>query len=54
MSETLPAAATPLQEAFVRLRGEYNYLKDLGTGKAENRFSLQLTWAAGPHKHETY
>jgi hypothetical protein len=42
------------QSEFVRLRGEYGFLKDDLTGEKENRFSLQLTWAAGPHKHETY
>ncbi|HSF39725.1 MAG TPA: hypothetical protein VLT87_08025 [Thermoanaerobaculia bacterium] len=42
------------QSEYVRLRGEYGFLKDGLTGDKENRFSLQLTWAAGPHKHETY
>lgn len=42
------------QSEYVRLRGEYGFLKDDLTGEEENRFSLQLTWAAGPHKHETY
>lgn len=42
------------QSEFVRLRGEYGFLKDDLTGDQENRFTLQLTWAAGPHKHETY
>ena len=42
------------QSEFVRLRGEYGFLKDDLTGEKENRFTLQLTWAAGPHKHETY
>jgi hypothetical protein len=42
------------QSEFVRLRGEYGYLRDSRTGERENRFTLQLTWAAGPHKHETY
>jgi hypothetical protein len=42
------------QSEFVRLRGEYTYLKDSFLDRAENRFSLQITWAAGPHKHETY
>jgi hypothetical protein len=41
------------QSEFVRLRGEYGYLHNPLGGK-ENRFTLQLTWAAGPHKHETY
>jgi len=42
------------QSEFVRLRGEYGFLKDVSTGNRENRFTLQLVWAAGPHKHETY
>jgi hypothetical protein len=42
------------QSEFVRLRGEYGYLRSPSTGERESRFTLQLTWAAGPHKHETY
>ena len=42
------------QSEYVRLRGEYGYLKDDVSGDEENRFTLQLTWAAGPHKHESY
>jgi len=42
------------QSEYVRLRGEYGFIKDDLTGDEENRFSLQLTWAAGPHKHEIY
>jgi hypothetical protein len=42
------------QSEYVRLRGEYGYLEDDSTGESEDRFTLQLTWAAGPHKHETY
>lgn len=42
------------QSEYVRLRGEYGFVKDDLTGAKENRFSLQLTWAAGPHKHEIY
>jgi hypothetical protein len=42
------------QSEYVRLRGEYGFTKDDLTGGEENRFSLQLTWAAGPHKHEIY
>ncbi|HVG07402.1 MAG TPA: hypothetical protein VNM67_06835 [Thermoanaerobaculia bacterium] len=42
------------QSEYVRLRGEYGFVKDDLTGGDENRFSLQLTWAAGPHKHEIY
>lgn len=42
------------QSEYVRLRGEYGFVKDDLTGDEENRFRLQLTWAAGPHKHEIY
>jgi hypothetical protein len=42
------------QSEFVRLRGEYGYVKDDLTDGPEKRFSLQIVWAAGPHKHETY
>ncbi|HEX6862448.1 MAG TPA: hypothetical protein VF414_06520, partial [Thermoanaerobaculia bacterium] len=42
------------QSEYVRLRAEYGFVKDDLSGDKENRFSLQLTWAAGPHKHETY
>ena len=42
------------QSEWVRLRGEYQYFEDDLTGVKENRFTLQLTWAAGPHKHESY
>ena len=42
------------QSEFVRLRAEYGFLEDELTDESENRFALQLTWAAGPHKHETY
>ncbi|HVR97332.1 MAG TPA: hypothetical protein VMW27_12005 [Thermoanaerobaculia bacterium] len=42
------------QSEYVRLRGEFGFLKDDLTGGEEKRFTLQLTWAAGPHKHETY
>jgi hypothetical protein len=41
------------QSEYVRLRGEYGFVKDDLAGN-ENRFSLQITWAAGPHKHEIY
>ena len=42
------------QSEFVRLRAEYGHLVDELGDRSENRFALQLTWAAGPHKHETY
>lgn len=46
------------QSEYVRLRGELRHLSgDLGKlpeRLPENQLFLQLTWAAGPHKHETY
>jgi hypothetical protein len=42
------------QSEYVRLRGEYGYYVLEPLGESENRFTLQLTWAAGPHKHATY
>ena len=42
------------QSEFVRLRAEYQRLEDQLSGETDDRFALQLTWAAGPHKHETY
>jgi hypothetical protein len=42
------------QSEFVRLRAEYRRLEDDFADATDNRFALQLVWAAGPHKHETY
>lgn len=42
------------QSEFVRLRAEYQRFADRLADDTESRFVLQLTWAAGPHKHETY
>jgi hypothetical protein len=42
------------QSEWVRLRGEYQYLDDDLLPDAEHRFVFQITWAAGPHKHDTY
>ena len=42
------------QSELVRLHGEYRRLEDDLADKAANSFSLQLVWAAGPHKHEKY
>ncbi len=42
------------QSEYVRLRGEYQRFEDDQAAEREDRFLLQLTWAAGPHKHETY
>ncbi|MCB1035130.1 MAG: hypothetical protein KDD47_14980 [Acidobacteria bacterium] len=42
------------QSEFVRLRAEYRRFEDDLVDDTEDSFLLQLTWAAGPHKHETY
>ena len=39
------------QSEFVRLRGQYSY-RDHNMHGTDQRFELQLTFAAGPHKHE--
>ncbi len=41
------------QSEFVRLRAQADYRKDNLLG-IDRRFVLQLTVAAGPHKHDTY
>ncbi len=42
------------QSEYVRLRAEYGRFEFKPSGESEDRFALQLTWAAGPHKHESY
>ncbi len=45
-------ALTYWQSEYVRLRAEYDIL---GTpGKTTRQFTLRITFAMGPHKHETY
>lgn len=41
------------QSEFVRLRGQFSY-RDHNVFGADQRFELQFTFAAGPHKHEEY
>ncbi|MCW8984462.1 MAG: FlxA-like family protein [Thermoanaerobaculales bacterium] len=41
------------QSEFVRLRGQATYENDNWYG-TDRRFELQITFAAGPHKHESY
>lgn len=41
------------QSEFVRLRGQYTYGSEEAVG-LDRRFMLQITFAAGPHKHESY
>lgn len=41
------------QSEFVRLRGQFSYRKDDLFG-IDRRYELQLTVAAGPHKHDKY
>ncbi|MFQ5527610.1 MAG: hypothetical protein ACE5GX_15280 [Thermoanaerobaculia bacterium] len=42
------------QSEYVRLRAEYGLFELEPSGESDDRFSFQLTWAAGPHKHESY
>ncbi len=42
------------QSEFVRLRGEYDLLGRSATDARKGQFLLQVTFAMGPHKHETY
>lgn len=45
------------QSEFVRLRAAWTHLEEELAGAAsesDDRFTLQLTWSAGPHKHEKY
>lgn len=42
------------QSEYVRLRAEYGVVENRLTGDEDDRFTLQITWAAGPHKHESY
>lgn len=41
------------QSEYVRLRALYGLI-EAPDGSEEDQFTLQLTWAAGPHKHESY
>ncbi len=41
------------QSEFVRLRGQFSYRDDNLDG-VDRAFALQVTFAAGPHKHESY
>lgn len=52
-SEGVLVNVTWWQSEYVRLRGEYGHVDHAG-GEDEDRFALQLTWSAGPHKHERY
>ncbi len=40
------------QSEFVRLRAEYDLLHN--PGDTSGLFTLRVTFAMGPHKHETY
>jgi hypothetical protein len=45
-------ALTYWQSEFVRLRAEYDILGN--PGNTTGQFTLRITFAMGPHKHETY
>jgi len=42
------------QSEYVRIRAEYDLLGRSFESAREGRFLLQVTFAVGPHKHETY
>lgn len=42
------------QSHWVRMRLEFQHRNGSVLNKAENRLWFQITWAAGPHKHERY
>jgi hypothetical protein len=42
------------QSPFVKFRAGYSYEEDKGTGKDVHFVTLQMVFAAGPHKHERY
>ena len=42
------------QSEYVRIRAEYDLLGRSFEAAREGRFLLQVTFAVGPHKHETY
>jgi hypothetical protein len=46
--------ATWWQSEYVRLRAAYRILRDPSLRETDHAFFVQLTWAAGPHKHENY
>ena len=45
-------ALTYWQSEFVRLRAEYDILRN--PGRTTGQFTFRITFAMGPHKHETY
>ncbi len=42
------------QSHWMRFRLQYNYKNGTAFSEADHIIRLQLTWAAGPHKHERY
>ena len=42
------------QSPFVKFRGGYSYEEGEGTGADVHFVTLQMIFAAGPHKHERY
>ena len=45
-------ALTYWQSEYVRLRAEYDVLRN--PGRTTGQFTLRVTFAMGPHRHETY
>jgi hypothetical protein len=42
------------ESEFVRVRAEYDVLGGFEGNDSSGLFALQLTFAMGPHKHESY
>ncbi len=42
------------QSEFVFLRFEFSHLEAHNFNEKDNRFTMQLNWSVGPHKHERY
>ena len=42
------------QSEYVRLRFAWQHLREELVDDGRDRFLLQATWSAGPHKHENY
>ena len=53
ITQQLVPSLTLWQSEWVFLRGEYRWQK-LPSVTAANQLALQVVWAIGPHKHETY
>jgi hypothetical protein len=53
VTQQIVPSLTLWQSEWVFLRGEYRWQK-IASAAAANQVALQVVWAIGPHKHETY